>query len=165
MKNNLIYRYSTYEDTAQINNLLKLCFGDRSKYGALNNIENRYLLAYINGQLVAMTGICDETMSEFNGCEIDWTCCHPDYRNQGIITNMLGILLKNIHTDIYCSCLKEPTKEKPNLHTIMTHYGFTCIQKNYKTFDRTHDSACNNCNLKKIQNCKCHEDLYFRKKY
>ena len=163
IKNNLTYKFSTSKDITQIDNLLKLCFGDRSKYGALYNIKGRYLLAYSDKELIAMTGICDKTMSEFDGYEIDWTCCHPDYRKQGIITDMLSALLKDKYDKIYCSCLCEPYKDKPNLHTIMTQLGFTYIQKGHKTFNRIYDDVCNDCNFKKGKDCKCREDLYFKK--
>ena len=162
-KNSLTYRFSTSKDIIQIDNLLKLCFGDRSKYGALYHIERRYLLAYADNQLIAMTGVCDKTMSEFDGYEVDWTCCHPNYRKQGIITDMLSLLLKDKYGDIYCSCFCEPDKDKPNLHAIMIRLGFTCIQKGYKTFAMIHDNVCSDCNFEKGKNCKCREDLYFKK--
>lgn len=154
----ITYRKSTFDDREKIDKLLKSCFGDRSKYGALDDIDGRYLLAFDGDELIAMTGL--STASAFNGYEIDWTCVSPTYRHNGFITNMIKDCIDGIQKPIYCSCLRLPNKEKINLNHAMNVLGFQLIIKNYKTYDSKHMKACNDCIYRKDKQCVCHEDLY-----
>ena len=156
------HRFSKPEDYTEIDKLLKICFGDRAKYGALDNLQNRYILVFDGPKLIAMTGIVNKEDSPFNGKEVDWTCCLPEYRKLGIITSVLTLLISNIHEDLYCSCYREPKKLYANLHNIMTNLGFKCIGYQYKTFDNRYFSACDDCNFRKDGVCVCHEDLYLK---
>lgn len=165
LKNNkygFIHRFSTLSDFEDINTLLKICFGNREKYGALDNLKGRYLLIFDKNKLIAITGIVDEEDSPFNGNEIDWTCCLPEYRNLGIITSALKLIMQDVKKDLYCSCYRAPQKEHANMHNIMLNLGFECVSYQYKTFDSRYFNACNDCNFRKNGICICHEDLYFK---
>lgn len=157
---NITYRSSTVNDVDHIDTLLKVCFGDRAKYGALDRIEGRYVLCFDDGNLVAMTGL--SVLSDFNGYEIDWTCVHPDYRHSGLITEMLRRCVEDISSRIYCSCFRLPGKSKVNLYHAMEELGFRCIIMNYKTYDSMHMKACEDCIYRLQEGCSCHEDLYVR---
>ena len=153
------YRYSKKEDCNDILSLLLMCFVSKITSEVIENIENRYLLAYCDNKLVAITGLSDDTY--FDGAEIDWTCCHPDYRCRGIISDMLGIVLKSAKNDVYCKCLRTYQKEYANLHSIMIKYGFTCVKRNYKEFHISNDIICEICPYKNDNiACVCYEDLY-----
>lgn len=116
-----------------------------------------------------MTGLSNVN-AEHGNCDIDWTCCDPEYRGNGIVSHMLDVLLKDEKRDIYCSCLVEPTKEIPNLHGILSKRGFHCVEKGHIVFcasDKMHFpflvDPCKICNFRTGDNCTCREDLYFRK--
>jgi predicted GNAT family N-acyltransferase len=158
----MIYRRSTQQDYIAIDKLLKSCFGDRAKYGALDNLENRYLLAFDGDKLIAMTGLCNNS-PVFFGAEIDWTCMLPEYRGKGIVVNMIKEIIKDCTTDIYCSCLRLHNNSKINLHHSMQALGFECVGKSYKTFDSRYHKACDDCIYKLDGPCACYEDLYLRK--
>lgn len=49
------YRYSKKEDCNDILSLLLMCFGSKITSETIENIENRYLLAYCDNKLIAMT--------------------------------------------------------------------------------------------------------------
>ena len=55
----MIYKYSTQLDKDEISELINLCFGNRDLFEVLDNLDNRYLLAFYNNKLVAMTGISE----------------------------------------------------------------------------------------------------------
>lgn len=156
------YRYSKKEDCNDILSLLLMCFGSKIMPDAIENIENRYLLAYCDNKLIAITGLSDDTY--FGGVEVDWTCCHPDYRCRGIISDMLGIVLKSAKNDVYCKCLRTYQNEYANLHSIMIKYGFTCVKRNYKEFHISKGIICDVCLYKNNDmSCICYEDLYILK--
>lgn len=96
---NITYRNSTENDIDQIDTLLKICFGDRAKYGALDRIKDRYILCFDDDNLIAMTGL--SILSDFNGYEIDWTCVHPDYRHSGLITGMIRKCMDGVSSRIH----------------------------------------------------------------
>lgn len=156
------YRYSKKEDCNDILSLLLICFGSKITSNAIANIENRYLLSYCDNELIAMTGVSNDT--QFDGVEIDWTYCHPDYRCKGIISDMLGVVLRFVKNDVYCRCLRTYQDEYANLHNIMMKYGFTCVKRKYKEF---HISKCIMCDVCPYKNdgisCICYEDLYVMK--
>lgn len=158
-----LYRFSTEKDKDCIDGLLKLCFGDRSGCGALDDLDGRYLLAFHKNKLIAMTGIGPASESDFIGKEVDWTCCHSAYRRMGLITGMLRALLEPEKSyTIFCSCYREPGKDKANLDGIMGRLGFECVLRGYKTFCDPFFDACFICNFRQERNCVCHEDLYRR---
>ena len=165
---NIAYRFSRKSDLRIILTLLEKCFGDRSDCN-IDPSNGGFLLAFDGRRLVAMTGLSNVS-ADSNQCDIDWTCCDPEYRGNGIISHMLDELLKDEKRDIYCSCLVEPTKEIPNLHGILSKRGFHCVEKGHIVFcasDKMHFpflvDPCKICNFRTGDNCTCREDLYFRK--
>lgn len=161
--NTFTVRKSSIGDEKDISSLLKQCFGDRDKYGAIDCIQNRYLLTFDGEKLVAMTGVCGSEISELNGSEIDWTCCDIEYRNKHLISNMLKTLLSSIDEPVYCSAWHEHNKEFANMHYILTKFGFTCVKKSHKSFNKRFNSACDDCVNCTSLYCTCCEDLYMRK--
>lgn len=78
-----------------------MSFGNKAQ--ALENIEGRYLVYTLDDKIVAMTGLSSNTLYN-NGLEIDWTCTHPDFRQKGYMQELFRELLKDVKTDVYCSC-------------------------------------------------------------
>ena len=76
-------RLSTEADKSSISTLMSYCFGDREQYGAFDDLNGRYILAFDEDILVAMTGIIFNT--DYNAFEIDWTCTRPQYQRWGIM--------------------------------------------------------------------------------
>lgn len=158
----MIIRKSTTNDSQIIAELLLACFGDQVKYGAVDNLENRYLLAFKDNKLVAMTGLQKES-SFYNGSEIDWTCVLPEYRKQGIITEVMSLAIEGCSEDVYCSCLRLHDNTKVNLDFCMKTLGFELVQKAHKQFCSLYNKSCNDCIYKKESYCICCEDLYVKR--
>lgn len=158
----MIIRKSTVNDSKIVAALLLVCFGDRVKYGAINNLEDRYFLAFEGNQLVAMTGLQKESPLYY-GSEIDWTCVLPEYRGRGIITNLMSMAIKECDNDIYCSCLRLHDNTKVNLDFCMKILGFELVQKAHKRFCALYNKECDDCVYKTDGDCICCEDLYIRR--
>lgn len=158
----MFIRKSTQEDLEAISNLLKICFGDRTKYGATDNLEDRYVLAFENEQLIAMTGLVERSPSYY-GSEIDWTCVLPEYRGKGLMTSILSFVIKETDRDIYCSCLRLHDNDRVNLQHCMDRLGFDCVAKAHKRFCSDYMRACDDCVFKQPKTCHCCEDLYVKR--
>ena len=157
-------RFSKASDKEQIIELIELCFGDREKHGAYENIPGRYLLYFDKwGRLVALTGLVHN--SEFrSGAEITWTCTHPDYRHKGIMHELFERLLAVTDEDIYCSCWKLSFKDKINLHHLMNDFGFELVLESHKTAIYPHKCDIGEgCPYWGGEGCTCREDLYLRR--
>ncbi len=166
-------RFSRESDKSQIALLTALVFGNIDADDALTNLDNRYLLAFDNDKLAAMTGITWN--SEYGGNEIEWTCTHPKYRKRGIMSELFRRICELTDEDIYCSCLRLCGHRKVNLHAIMKAFNFKLVKKNDKVWSTS--SNCNSgktkyCSLQKShmedkrlvrEKCMCHEDMYVRK--
>lgn len=157
-------RKSTAFDKNIIMQLLSLCFGDRDDWEACEDLEDRYYLYFEGDALVAMTGL---TMrSEFRALEVDWTCTHPEYRGRGFMQELFSEMLKDVCTDVYCSCWRMPNRDKPNLSVLMELFGFKEVINTrvhwkvpHNCF-RVHEGGCVNYTG---AGCECYEDLYLRK--
>lgn len=156
----MIYKYSTQLDKDKISELVNICFGNRDLFGVLDNLDNRYLLAFDNNKLIAMTGISES--KELKGLEIDWTCVHPDYRGKGIITTLLKELVEGWHKDIYCSCWRMGNNNKINLHHAMQKLGFKETIREYRKYYSKVSKVCDRCVMKSKGVCICYEDLYLK---
>ena len=168
-------RFSRSSDKEQIKRLTMLCFGDRDHYDILKNIENqRYLLAFTNGMLVAMTGLI--WSNEYNGLEVDWTCTHPDYQHKGIMHNLFERICTLTDEDIYCSCWRYDGFKEVNLHSLMRDFGFEAVLEPRVTWDTYYNCSCGRngycCHQTKSissagiitkNHCRCYEDLYIRR--
>ena len=157
-------RLSTETDRYKIEELIRLCFGERQHSGAYENLSGRYLLALQDEQIVAMTGLSySET---YNGYEIDWTCTHPEYRNKGIMHDLFKRICSLTDEDIYCSCWRIGNSQQINLSTLMQNFVFKEIIKNKASFDSRYNcrSARTYCVYAKGKSeCRCYEDLWLRK--
>lgn len=156
----ITFRKSTENDKEIIIELIELRFGNRDKNGVTNKLNNRYLLAFDNNLLIAMTGLIDE--GYYNGPEIDWTCIRKEYEGQGIIDSMFEKLLKDIKTDVYCSCWRLYNRDYVNLQHIMDKFDFKLVIKERVKAVAEHNKCRDICNMY-IEGCKCYEDLYIRK--
>jgi predicted GNAT family N-acyltransferase len=159
--NSIKYRSSVTDDKEDITALLSTCFGDREKYGAVDDLEGRYLLACDEDKIVAMTGLIQDS-PDYNGNEIDWTCVLPEYRGLGLITTMMRDLLKLQTADVYCSCLRIGDNERINMYYAMQEFGFQCVVKEHKKFNILYDKVCLDCIHKNNKTCFCAEDLYVK---
>lgn len=156
-------RKSTVNDREIIQQLLEICFGDRTDYEPYNNLCGRYYLNFKNGNLVALTGLTSD--SEFKCLEVDWTCTHPDYRNNGCMQELFTEMLNGVDEPVYCSCWRLADKDKVNLHTLMDMFGFEEV-----VHSRVHWKVPHNCfrNYKggcaycTGDGCECYEDLFLR---
>ena len=118
---------SKWVDYAILNNLIYSCFGNLQKYGVLDDLEDRYLLAFDGDKVVAMTGL--KRKSGFNGCEIELTCVHPEYRKNGIAVRMIAEVIRDVKTDIYILCLRLHNNSNITLKYAMNLLGFKCVMK------------------------------------
>lgn len=157
---NITYRNSTESDKNIIEELIGQRFGNRDSYGVTDNLNGRYLLAFDNNTLVAMTGLID--CGFYNGPEIDWTCIRKEYEGHGIITKMIETVIKDVKSDIYCSCWRLYDNQEVNLHHAMNKLGFELVNKEHKKFNAEHYNCKNICKGYK-ENCKCYEDLYIKR--
>lgn len=156
-------RFSKEEDKNKIEELLDECFGTRTE-NLLSNLKGRYLLAFDDDKLIAMTGFfwCDN----YRGYEIDWTCTKPEYRGRGIMHELFSRICALTDEDIYCSCWRLGTKDEVNLHSLMNDFGFKEVVRNRVTWCSGYN--CFNgvdCkgHKKHCERCECYEDLYLRK--
>lgn len=176
----MFIRLSRKEDELEIEKLLVACFGTLCLEEALQNIEGRYLLAFDDKKLIAMTGL--NWSHEYNGIEIDWTCTHPDKQNQGVMTWLFERICSLTDEKIYCSCWRESEIDKVNLNSLMEKFGFKEVLPNRATWDTRYNCRASRgyyCARYKeclcVQSeddkrmdsheryCKCFEDLYLRK--
>lgn len=159
MINKLTFRFSTPEDAVQIDNLMKQRFGIRTGY--LDNLQNRYYLAFDNKKLIAMSGLSKEITEYKNAYEIDWTCIDENYEKNGIITHMLSFLLKDVDKNVYCRCWK--SKKGTHIKNVLTKLGFECIIENETIkSSNIHKCCCKeNCVLWQ-ENCSCSENLFIK---
>lgn len=166
----MFIRISKEEDKEQINELLMLCFGDRSQFGCLENLKGRYLLAYDNNKLIGITGLYYN--QELKRYEIDWTGTHPEYRHKGIMHELFKRICNFTDEDIYCSCWRHQDKDRINLYSIMRDFGFKEVVKPIMTHDSVYNCICGKsgyCVVQKItdgkrEHCRCYEDLYLRER-
>lgn len=156
----ITFRKSKWVDYAILNNLLFSCFGNMQKYGALENLEGRYLLAFSEDKVVAMVGLKSD--SGFNGCEIELVCVHPEYRKNGIAVRMIAEVIRDIKTDIYILCLRLHNNSDITLKYAMNLLGFKCVMKGYRRYESICSDRCVECIYRK-EDCSCGEDLYVRK--
>ena len=158
----ITYRYSTVGDADAINGLIERHFGLRKECGALEALDGRYLLAFDGDRLVALTGISGDT--QFDGLEVDWTCCDEAYRHHGLITDMLRRCLKGADRDVYCSCWHEQGHEHVNLHHAMSELGFELLLKQCRAYKAPYYKACIACaRYHDGIACECTEDLYVKR--
>ena len=165
--NEYIFRKSTTNDLDQIQNLLRLCFGKfPEKNGALEDIENRYMVAIYNNEIVAITGILPLQKSEYDGYEITWTCTRPEHRHKGLIINMqkeCEKLLPDDNKDIFCSCWRIRDNEDINMKNVMKSLGYCVKTKSHKKNQSPFNKYCNNC-VNFSFTCYCVDDLYYKKR-
>ena len=152
---------SKWIDYAILNNLLFSCFGNMQKYGVLDDLEDRYLLAFDGDKVIAMTGLKRHT--DFNGCEIELTCVHSEYRKNGIAVRMLAEIIRNVKTDIFILSYRLPDSSDVTLKYAMNLLGFKALAKGYKRYESICSDRCEECRYRKDEYCYCGEDLYVRK--
>ena len=164
---NPIFRYSTPADADAVDSLIRMSFGDRSHRGVTDNLDGRYLLAVADGTVVGMSGICDPD-NEYCGLEVDWTCVHPDYRKQGIVTSLLDELLARTSESgykghIYYSAWRtwdRPGKER--MDGILTKLGFHRAVDNEFNWVNGHNCrySCKEQCVHYQKGCSCGQDLW-----
>ena len=156
-------RLSVESDKEEIKHLVELCFGNRLHCGYLNNLSGRYLLKIVEGNIVAMSGLNNNTPYE-NGLEVDWTCTHPNYRKCGYMHEIFEQMIPLTNGNIYCSCWHLEGKENVELYSLMRDFNFECIKPAHKIGK---SNECNCFNITDCVNynlgCTCQEDLYIRK--
>lgn len=154
----LWFKRNNKDDKQEIRNLMRVCFG----YTAITNpviYDGKYLLAYDNDKLVAMTGVLvDET--DYDGAEVDYTCCLPEYRGLGITEQLLKLELSTIDEtlDVYCEAWT--VKDKVHLSECLENSGFKPI---HTAGVRWYDcfKSCKACVYRdNTQACKCGYTLY-----
>lgn len=170
-KDNYIYRESSVKDLEDIQFLILTCFGERTMQGVYSSLEGRYELCVETDtygrelQIVGMCGIRPREGS-FKGYELEWVCVHPDYRKQGIATNLVAHALSGIpvHSSVYCYALHREGEEKAVLDSILSRFWFKLLASPVQVFISGHNcnyrkGLCVNCTGK---GCSCSQDLYVR---
>lgn len=168
----MFIRLSTINDTNAIGDLMHECFGDRDEEDVLTCINGRYLLAFENNKLVAMTGLL--WSEQYNGFEIDWTCTAVEYRCKGIMHELFKRLCTLTDEGIYCSCWRYDYDGTVNLQSLMDDFGFKEVLRPRVSYDTDYNCACgkygycvhqqvtNTVNGIEREHCSCYEDLYYR---
>lgn len=156
-------RKSTTDDKEQIQQLMKICFGDKNNLEPYESLEGRYYLYFKENSLVAMTGLTSN--SEYRHLEVDWTCTHPEHRHKGYMQELFTHMLTDVKEPIYCSCWRMPNKDKVNLHTIMRLFNFKEVVQSRVHWKIPHNCFLDckgGCSYCTGSNCECYEDLYLR---
>lgn len=155
-------RKSTEQDKEAINNLFMTCYGyDWNLISPLTNLDDRYYLMFMDALLVAMTGL--GYSDEYKAMEVDWTCTHPDHRHRGYMSTLFSVMLQDVNEIVYCSCWRLPSKDKPNLRSIMDLYGFKKVINGRLHWQSPHNCHCaDKCSFSTGTSCDCFEDLYMR---
>lgn len=141
-------RKSTENDRAVIQELMYACFGDKDNLEPYDNLDDRYYLYFMNGILIAMTGLTSD--SEYGHLEIDWTCTRPEYRRKGCMMELFTMMLSCVHEPVYCSCWRLPTNDRANLHSLMLLFGFHEV-----VHTRIHYKVPHNCHRHYEGGCIC----------
>ena len=157
MTSNLTFRRSTQEDSQEIDELLKECFG-----AYIDDLENyivdRYLCAVDNGKIVAVTGILQE--DKWFRTEVDFSVVYPSYRGQHLMSHMIAQELQRVgNIDVFCSCWR--VHSSINLIQAMRFNGFKEIKRPEEVWPR--DSDCEGCISSDECNGCCYADLWLRK--
>ena len=161
----LFIRLSRDEDKEQIKGLLMLCFGDRSHYDCLENLNGRYLLAFESDNLIGMTGL--NYNAQKKRYEVDWTGTHPEYQGKGVMHELFKRICALTDEDIYCSCWRHQGSSRINLYSLMRDFGFREVIKSALTHNCISDNSY--CVAQKVvdgkrEHCRYYEDLYLREK-
>lgn len=157
-------RKSTADDKEQIQQLMQLCFGDKNNLEPYENLKDRYYLYFKDNMLVAMSGLTSN--SEYDHLEIDWTCTRPEHRHKGYMQELFAEMLNCVHESVYCSCWRLPNNDKPNLHTLMSLFGFEEVVESRVHWKVPHNCFSNyegGCSYCTGIGCECYEDLFLRK--
>ena len=157
-------RYSNENDIEEVKNLLYKCFGsmvEENQDNAYKNIERgRYLLYIEDNKIVALSGLCFGTDSEFNGIQITWTCTDPEYRHRGYMQELFKRIVSSTDEAIYCSCWYIGDNDI-NLKILMKLFNFKEVMP---YLNRNIDHYCPHsldCPYKK-EHCYCGTKLYRR---
>lgn len=165
--NEYTFRKSTKNDSDQIKRLLRLCFGKfPEKNGATDDIEDKYMLAIYNNEIVAMTGILPLNKSTYDGYEITWTCTKHEHRHKGLIINMLKECEKNLPSDgnaIYCCCWHIKDNEDINMKNVMMSLEYKLKIQNHIIRQPSNNVYCHDC-IYFTTVCHCTDDLYYKKR-
>lgn len=160
-----IIRKTTIDDLNEIKNILRLCFGIfPEKHGAVDNVEDKYIAAIFNNEIIAITGILPLNKSEYDGYEITWTCTKLEHRHKGLIIKMLKECEKTLPNDgksIYCSCWRIKDNKDINMKYVMKSLGYNLKTKNHKIRKFPINIYCRDC-IYAESNCHCVDDLYYK---
>lgn len=161
---NVNVRLSTDSDKNAIEKLMTICFCKRDYENVMeesNSLNGRFLLAFEDKKLIGMTGLYYN--QEYKAYELDWTCTHPDYRRNGVMTELFRRICALTDEDIYCSCWRLPGKEA-NLLKIMKRFGFEEVVKCRISLDSRYNcKAGESCVETEDRFCRCYEDLWLRR--
>lgn len=92
-------------DIIELYNLFKSCF----RVDEIS-LTSRYKVAIEDDKIVAVSGILPVSESNYQGYEIDWTCCHTAYRGRGYVSAIIRECLNELPDDkipVYCSCCED----------------------------------------------------------
>lgn len=112
------------------------------------NHRGRYKVAEIDNRIIAVSGILQENITPYNGYEVTWTCCLPEYRKNGIICNILMNCISDIKEDsfnVYCSCWRIHNNTDINMSSVMKRLGFKEIIHNRISYKYPNYKQCNEC--------------------
>lgn len=150
-------RMSIETDINGIDELVQSCFGKRDD--AVKDIAGRYLLAFDGDRLVAMTGLSSISDTGYD-YEVDWTCTHPDYQGNGIMTYLLNRVVEGCDSSIAYLAWRR-NDEEAQVANVLKRCGFKLKCRAYK---ERHNASC-----RSKQKCiyystcgSCYEDLYVK---
>ena len=160
---NLSFRRSTKEDYSIIEELFMEGFGYRDDY--LSDLDNRYILAFIEGELAGIIGLAYNKV--YCGVEIDYCCVRKKFRHHHIMTCLFEENLKGVKERVYCCAWRIGDNEQSNLQGILESFGFVKVIDQMTAFEKgynCHVKDLNGCSFYKEEKCKCFEDLWILEK-
>lgn len=156
-------RRSTKADYGIVKELLLSCFHiEWDTESPLDDLEGRYLLYFVDGVLVSMSGL--GYSSEYKGLEIDWSCTLKEYRGMGYMRELFRLLLVDVRRDVYISCWRRTGKDKPNMYNVIRLFGFEEVIRGRVCWKTPYNCKPGvQCVCYGGEGCYCWEDLWLRR--
>ena len=162
---NVNLRLSVADDETNIRVLVHKCFGSADVSDSVKNLVGRYVVAVLDGRIIAITGL--RFNEDYNRFELDYTCTDPNYRGKGVMRKLFTRLMHLTDEELYCSKKVINGVENDDMDLILKSFGFKLVMK-----DRVKYSSKFNCKKscisggcafsKYTSSCDCSEDLYIR---
>lgn len=159
----ILYRVATEDDLPKLNQICNECF--YAKDAEYETLSVCLLAVTDAGQIVGCCGLVMPEESIFKDAELGFTWVHKDFRNKGICTKLLEMVMAGVTGDVYCSAWRMwDNTERAHLHSILTKLWFNLVEQGYIHWSGKHTCKRSTCSYAKAcqTEYECWEDLYWR---